>query len=227
MRSARQARADERQAPALKLAKISVPKVLRPGGQWAAWASYNVSCILENRMKIAKNTVVSVAYKLSDAQGNLIEESDEPMVYLHGGYDGTFPKIEEELDGHEAGFETSIQLEPQDAFGEYDPDLVKIEPRDRFPEPLEVGMQFEGTPEEGDEDLDSLVYVVTDVAEDKVVLDGNHPLAGMALRFALTVKDVRPATEDEIQHEHAHGADGLEVLDEDDEEDDDSKPTLH
>jgi FKBP-type peptidyl-prolyl cis-trans isomerase SlyD len=89
-------------------------------------------------------------------------------------------------------------------------------------------MQFEGTPEEGDEDLDSLVYVVTDVAEDKVVLDGNHPLAGMALRFALTVKDVRPATEDEIQHEHAHGADGLEILDEDDEEDDDkSGPTLH
>jgi FKBP-type peptidyl-prolyl cis-trans isomerase SlyD len=89
-------------------------------------------------------------------------------------------------------------------------------------------MQFEGTPEEGDEDLDSLVYVVTEVAEDKVVLDGNHPLAGMALRFALTVKDVRPATEDEIQHEHAHGADGLEILDEDDEEDEDkSGPTLH
>jgi FKBP-type peptidyl-prolyl cis-trans isomerase SlyD len=89
-------------------------------------------------------------------------------------------------------------------------------------------MQFEGTPEEGDEDLDSLVYVVTDVAEDKVVLDGNHPLAGMALRFALTVKDVRPATEDEIQHEHAHGADGLEVLDEDeDDEEDKSGPTLH
>jgi FKBP-type peptidyl-prolyl cis-trans isomerase SlyD len=226
--SAYQAKAAQQKAPTLKLATNSVPKLHRPGGQWAAWASYNVSCILENRMKIAKNTVVSVAYKLSDAQGNLIEESDEPMVYLHGGYDGTFPKIEEELDGHEAGFETQIQLEPQDAFGEYDPDLVKIEPRDRFPEPLEVGMQFEGTPEEGDEDLDSLVYVVTDVAEDKVVLDGNHPLAGMALRFALTVKDVRPATEDEIQHEHAHGADGLEILDDDDEEDEGkSGPTLH
>ncbi|CAD6539973.1 FKBP-type peptidyl-prolyl cis-trans isomerase SlyD [Paraburkholderia hiiakae] len=181
-------------------------------------------------MKIAKDTVVSVAYKLSDAQGNLIEESDEPMVYLHGGYDGTFPKIEEVLDGQEPGFETQVQLEPQDAFGEYDPDLVKIEPRNRFPEPLEVGMQFEGTPEEGDEDLDTLVYTVTDVAEDKVVLDGNHPLAGMALRFALTVKEVRVATEDEIEHEHAHGADGLEVIDEDEEDDGDegaSKPTLH
>lgn len=178
-------------------------------------------------MKIAKDTVVSVAYRLSDAQGNLIEESDEPMVYLHGGYDGTFPKIEEVLDGKEPGFETQIQLEPEDAFGEYDPELVKVEPRERFPEPLEVGMQFEGTPEEEDEDLDALVYTVTDVAEDKVVLDGNHPLAGMALRFVLQVKEVRQATEDEIEHEHAHGTDGIEVVDEDEDDDADSKPTLH
>ena len=76
-------------------------------------------------MKIAKDTVVSVAYKLSDAHGNLIEESDEPMVYLHGGYDGTFPKIEEQLDGQEPGYQTQIQLEPQDAFGDYDPELVE------------------------------------------------------------------------------------------------------
>jgi FKBP-type peptidyl-prolyl cis-trans isomerase SlyD len=178
-------------------------------------------------MKIVKNTVVSLAYKLSDAQGNLIEESDEPMVYLHGGYDGTFPKIEEALDGQEPGFATQIQLEPTDAFGEYDPELVKIETRVRFPEPLEVGMQFEGTPEEGDDDLDALIYTVTDVAEDKVVLDGNHPLAGMALRFDLTVADVREATPEEIEHEHAHGADGVEVMDPEDEEDEDTGPTLH
>lgn len=79
--------------------------------------------------------------------------------------------------------------------------------------------------------MDSLIYTVTDVAEDKVVLDGNHPLAGMALRFALTVKDVREATEDEIEHEHAHGAEGLEIVDEDEDEDGDgdtpSGRTLH
>ncbi|KMZ13055.1 FKBP-type peptidyl-prolyl cis-trans isomerase SlyD [Candidatus Burkholderia humilis] len=183
-------------------------------------------------MKIAKDKVVSVAYKLSDAQGNLIEESDEPTVYLHGGYDGTFPKIEEALDGQEPGYETLIQLEPQDAFGEYDPELVKIEERNRFPEPLEVGMQFEGTPEDADDELDTLIYTVTDVAEDKVVLDGNHPLAGMALRFALSVQEVRDATEDEIEHQHAHGADGLSIADEDEDDDDDeprkdSGPTLH
>jgi len=178
-------------------------------------------------MKIVKKTVVSLAYKLSDAQGNLIEESDEPMVYLHGGYDGTFPKIEEALDGQEPGFATQVQLEPTDAFGEYDTELVKIEARGRFPEPLEVGMQFEGTPEEGDDDLDALIYTVTDVAEDKVVLDGNHPLAGMALRFDLTVSEVRNATPEEIEHEHAHGADGVEVMDLEDEEDDEGGPTLH
>lgn len=188
-------------------------------------------------MKIAKGTVVSVAYRLSDAQGNLIEESGEggPMVYLHGGYDGMFPKIEEVLDGHEPGFETWIQLEPQEAFGEYDPELVKLEPRSRFPEPLEVGMQFEGTPEESDDDPGTLIYTVTDVAGETVVLDGNHPLAGMALRFALTVTDVREATEDEIVQEHAWGLDDLEIVDEDEEGDDDDDekarpvwaPTLH
>jgi FKBP-type peptidyl-prolyl cis-trans isomerase SlyD len=171
-------------------------------------------------MKIVKNTVVSVSYTLSDAQGNLIEQSDEPMVYLHGGYDGTFPKIEEVLDGREPGFETMIQLEPDDAFGEYDPELVKIEERGRFPEPLEIGMQFEGTPEESDDDLDALIYTVTDLAEDKVVLDGNHPLAGMALRFNLKVTEVREATADEVEHEHAHGADGLHVADDDEDDDD-------
>jgi FKBP-type peptidyl-prolyl cis-trans isomerase SlyD len=98
-------------------------------------------------MKIAKNTVVSVNYKLSDAQNNLIEEGSQPMVYLHGGYENTLPKIEEELDGKEVGYSSTIQVEPEDAFGDYDPELVKVEDRKRLPEPLEVGMQFEGVAE--------------------------------------------------------------------------------
>ena len=158
-------------------------------------------------MKIAKNTVVTVHYKLSDAQGNLIEESSEPMVYLHGGYENTLPKIEEALEGKEAGFETMVHVEPDDAFGQYDADLVKVEPRNRLPTPLEVGMQFEGSPD-GGEDEESLIFTVTDIADDKVVLDGNHPLAGMSLRFALNVAQVRSATEEEIAHEHVHGAHG-------------------
>jgi FKBP-type peptidyl-prolyl cis-trans isomerase SlyD len=161
-------------------------------------------------MKIAKNSVVTLNYKLSDAQGNLIEESRErePMIYLHGGYGNTLPKIEEALDGKDAGYETTIQVEPEDAFGEYDAALVKIEARDRLPTPLEVGMQFEGTPESGEASDESLIFTVTDIADDKVVLDGNHPLAGMALRFSLQVTDVRDATDEEIAHEHVHGAHG-------------------
>ena len=127
-------------------------------------------------MKIAKNTVVTVHYKLSDAQGNLIEESREPMVYLHGGYENTLPKIEEALDGKDTGFETTIQVEPDDAFGEYDSSLVKVEPRDRLPTPLEVGMQFEGLPDGGDDDEAAIIFTVTDIADDKVVLDGNHQI---------------------------------------------------
>ncbi|QYF92158.1 peptidylprolyl isomerase [Massilia sp. PAMC28688] len=170
-------------------------------------------------MKIAKNTVVSVKYKLSDAQNNLIDDGQQPMVYLHGGYENTLPKIEEELDGKEEGYNATIQVEPDDAFGDYDPALVKVEPRNRLPEPLEVGMQFEGMPDANDADEEAMIFTVTDIADDKVVLDGNHPLAGMALRFELTVVGVRAATDEEIAHEHVHGAHGHHHGEEDDGDD--------
>jgi FKBP-type peptidyl-prolyl cis-trans isomerase SlyD len=169
-------------------------------------------------MKIEKNTIVSLRYKLTDAQNNVIEEPDSPMVYLHGGYEGTFPKIETLLDGQDIGYEATIQLEPSEAFGEYDPELLKIEPRTRFPEPLEIGMQFEGIPDadeesgtlqEPDSDDEPLIYTVTDVAGSQVVLDGNHPLAGMALRFWVQVEDIRAATEDEIQNRHPEGGESF------------------
>jgi FKBP-type peptidyl-prolyl cis-trans isomerase SlyD len=169
-------------------------------------------------MKIEKNTIVSLRYKLTDAQNNVIEEPDSPMVYLHGGYEGTFPKIETLLDGQDIGYEATIQLEPSEAFGEYDPELLKIEPRTRFPEPLEVGMQFEGIPDaqeestvadEPDSDDEPLIYTVTDVADNQVVLDGNHPLAGMALRFWVQVEDIRAATDDEIQNRHPEGGESF------------------
>ena len=181
------------------------------------------------RMKIEKNTIVSLRYKLTDAQNNVIEEPDSPMVYLHGGYEGTFPKIETLLDGQDIGYEATIQLEPSEAFGEYDPELLKIEPRTRFPEPLEIGMQFEGIPdaqeesdlaEETDTDDEPLIYTVTDVADSQVVLDGNHPLAGMALRFWVQVEDIRAATEDEIQNRHPKGGESFTFGMPNDDEDD-------
>jgi len=175
-------------------------------------------------MKIAQNTVVSVNYKLSDAQNNLIEDGAQPMVYLHGGYENTLPKIEEELDGKEVGYASTLHIEPEDAFGDYDPALVKVEDRARLPEPLEVGMQFEGVAEGADDE--PTIFTVTDIADDKVVLDGNHPLAGMALRFELSVIDVRAATEEEIAHGHVHGAHGHHGHDDDDDLDD-SEPDDH
>ncbi|MFC0348532.1 FKBP-type peptidyl-prolyl cis-trans isomerase [Undibacterium danionis] len=177
-------------------------------------------------MKIAKNTVVTVEYSLSDTLGNLIEQGQEPMVYLHGGYENTLPKIEEALDGKAVGFNETIQVEPEDAFGEYDAELVKIEDRARLPSPIEVGMQFEGTPEESD-DGESIIFTVTEIAEGKVVLDGNHPLAGIALRFTLNVIDVREATEEEIAHGHVHGAHGHHHDDEDDEDGEYRTYSLH
>lgn len=156
-------------------------------------------------MKITKNTVVTVKYQLLDAQNNLLEDGIEPIVYLHGDYETVLPAIEKALDGKEKGYSTMIQVEPYDAFGDYDPELLHIEDRSKFPEPLQVGMQFEGIPEEEDDEAESIIYTVTDIAEDKVVLDGNHPLAGIALRFSLDVLEVRAATEEEIAQESAHG----------------------
>ncbi len=169
-------------------------------------------------MNIAKDTVVSLHYKLSDAQGNLIEQSSEPMVYLHGGYGNTLPKIESALDGKAVGFQTQIQVEPEDAFGEYDAELVKIEPRNLFPEDREVCMQVEGSPD-GEQHAESRVFTVTDIEEGKVVLDGNHPLAGMALRFALDVVEIRKASAEEIAHGHVHGPGGHHHHHDDDDDD--------
>jgi FKBP-type peptidyl-prolyl cis-trans isomerase SlyD len=174
-------------------------------------------------MKITKNTVVTLTYRLTDAQGEFIEETEEPMVYLHGGYDGIFPRIEEALEGKEAGYTSVLNLGPDDAFGQYDADQVRVEPRSKFPEPLEIGMRFEGVPEDPEEDVE--ILTVTDLTADTVVLDANHPLAGVGLRFDLEVLDVRPASEEEITHEHAHGEHGHDHLH--DHDDDNGGSSLH
>ncbi len=160
-------------------------------------------------MKIAKNTVVCIDIEMSDIHGSLIERSEEPLVYLHGGYDNIFPVVEEALEGRLAGDTLKVRLEPEEAFGDYDEELVRLESRQKFPEVLEVGMQFEGVPgDEVEEDEEQMIYTITDIANDKVVLDGNHPLAGMALDFSCTVKTVRAATEEEVEHGHVHDPDG-------------------
>ncbi len=160
-------------------------------------------------MQIAKNTIVTITYQLSNLSGELLEQVDaqEPVSYLHGGYDGIFPTVEEALEGKQVGDRVELTMEPEYAFGEYEAELVRIEARNLFPAETVVGMQFEGAAEGSD---DYMLYTVTDLTEDTVVVDGNHPLAGQTLRFDCTVIDVRPATADEIAHGHAHGEHGHE-----------------
>lgn len=156
-------------------------------------------------MQIGPNTVVTLAYRVTDSDGNLIDAGEHPLVYMHGGHGGIFEKIETELEGQVAGFQKDIRLLPEEAFGEYDAELVMVEARDLFPDDIEVGMQFERATEEGD---DEMLYTITDIAEGKVVVDGNHPLAGLALVFSCTVSDVRAASPEEVAHGHVHGPGG-------------------
>jgi FKBP-type peptidyl-prolyl cis-trans isomerase SlyD len=157
-------------------------------------------------MDIGKDSVVSLTYQVKDESGNLIDQTDEPISYLHGGYHGIFPAIEEALQGKKVGDTCSVHLTPEDAFGEPDPSLVRVEPRDVFPVPdIRPGMQFEGGVEGSDE---TVIYTVTNVTDKDVTVDGNHPLAGKTLDFDCQVTDVRPATQEEIQHGHVHGAHG-------------------
>lgn len=159
-------------------------------------------------MQIDPGTVVTLSYDLRDADGQPLEEEGAELAYLHGGFGGIFPKVEAALAGKKPGDEASVALEPEDAFGEYDAELLRVEPRDRFPAEIEVGMRFEGVP--GDREDEALIYTVTDVTPDTVVVDGNHPLAGERLWFRCAVKEVRRATPEEISHGHAHGDLGIE-----------------
>ena len=158
-------------------------------------------------MRIEAGTVVTLAYELRDAAGEALEDEGARMAYLHGGYGDIFPKVEAALAGQEVGHELNITLEPDDAFGEYYAELLRVEPRDRFPKEVEVGMRFEGVP--GDDEEAALIYTVTDVTPEAVVVDGNHPLAGERLWFKCVVQDVRRATPEEIRHVHVHGDLGL------------------
>lgn len=156
-------------------------------------------------MQILKNTVVTLNYTVTDSDGNLIDDGANPLVYLHGGYDGIFPLIEETLHGKNVGESFRVKLQPEDAFGDYDEELVMIESVEQFPENIEVGMAFERVGDDGEEDM---VYRITDIQDGKVVVDGNHPLAGMSLVFDGKIADVRQATAEELSHGHVHGPGG-------------------
>jgi FKBP-type peptidyl-prolyl cis-trans isomerase SlyD len=165
-------------------------------------------------MQIAAPCVVTLTWILQDAQGQPIDELKEPLEFFFGG-DDLLAKVEEVLAGQESGFEVTLHLEPEQAFGDYDAAKVCFEDRALFPAELREGMQFEGLPagaRTSGMPADA-IYTVTEIYPSHVVLDGNHPLAGMALRLALRVHDVRDASDEEIEQRSVGSSDLLSVLD--------------
>ena len=150
--------------------------------------------------EVTNPCVVSLTWRLEDAQSELIDTLDEATEFFVGGED-LLPKVEEALLEQPVGAELALALEPVDAFGDYDPGLVCFEPKALFPEGIEPGMRLEGLPKGAqtpDMPLDT-IYTVTEVYPEHVVLDGNHPLAGIGLRMYLTVRGIRAATPDELK----------------------------
>ncbi len=149
-------------------------------------------------MEITPQCVVALTWTLQDTLGEALDELTEPVEFLVGGED-LLARIEEALQGHQAGDRLDLHLEPEEAFGDYNEELVFLEPRSLFPEQLEEGMTFEGLPAGANEQAPKdLLYTVTEIYPEHVVVDGNHPLAGIALRLHLKVERVREATEEEI-----------------------------
>ncbi|MDH5339149.1 MAG: FKBP-type peptidyl-prolyl cis-trans isomerase [Rubrivivax sp.] len=150
-------------------------------------------------MLIESPCVVSLTWSMTDAQNRPIDTLDTPTEFFFGG-DDLLAAIEDALAGQSVGFEAQVQIEPEQGFGDYRPELVCFEPRALFPAELTTGMAFEGLPAgHTTQGMDAdAIYLVTEVYPEHVVLDGNHPLAGMALRLAIKVQGVRAATDEEV-----------------------------
>ncbi|MDD5324009.1 MAG: FKBP-type peptidyl-prolyl cis-trans isomerase [Polaromonas sp.] len=151
-------------------------------------------------MKITPQCVVALTWTLKDTLGEVLDELGDPVEFLLGG-DDLLAKIEESLQGHESGDRLDLHLEPEYAFGDYDETLVFLEPRTLFPAELEEGMTFDGAALPAGlsgQIPQNHIYTVTEIYPEHVVLDGNHPLAGIAIRLAVKIEAVRQASEDEI-----------------------------
>ena len=149
-------------------------------------------------MKITDQCVAALTWTLKDTLGETLDTLDEPVEFLIGG-DDPLAKIDAALQGKVAGDELKLHLEPEDAFGDYNDQLLFLEPRNLFPAEIEVGMAFEGLPPGGNPSAPAeLLYFVSEIYPEHVVMDANHPLAGIAIRIQLKVHAVREATLDEI-----------------------------
>ncbi|MDD2385064.1 MAG: peptidylprolyl isomerase [Sulfurospirillaceae bacterium] len=152
-------------------------------------------------MYITKNSMVTLDYTVTDADNHLIDSGAEPIVYLHGGYGSIFDKLEHALEGKTIGENVVVKLNANEAFGEYQNDLVLVEPRSSFDDTIAVDQQIEMIYGNEEEDAIKIIYTVTAIEEDSVILDGNHPLSGLNIIFDTTVIAIRKASEQEI-NEH-------------------------
>ncbi len=153
-------------------------------------------------MQIKKDSVVSFHYTLNDGDGKLLDTSagKDAFAYIHGG-GMIVPGLEERLEGAKAGDSMQVQVEASKGYGDIDPNLLQRVPLDKFGgQQVEEGMQFQ-TP-------DHRVWSVLEVKDGVVVINGNHPLAGVTLHFSVEITDVREATADELSHGHVHGPGG-------------------
>ena len=147
---------------------------------------------------ITPQCVVALTWTLKDTLGEELDVLDKPVEFLVGGGD-LLPKIDEALQGHEVGDSLNLHLEPEDAFGDFIDKLIFLEARSRFPKNIEEGQSFEGLPPGCNPDAPpDLLYTITEIYPEHVVLDANHPLAGIAIRLHLKVAGIREATEDEV-----------------------------
>ncbi|MBT4613180.1 MAG: peptidylprolyl isomerase [Gemmatimonadetes bacterium] len=159
-------------------------------------------------MQIAEKCVVSIQYKLSDDEGEVLDSSEdgEPLVYLHGA-DNIIPGLEKELTGKQVGDSLKVTIQPEEGYGAVNEEMIQTVERSAFEgvDKIEPGMRFEAA---GEEEGETQLIVVVEVTDDEVTVDGNHPLAGEVLHFEVTVDEVREATEEELTHGHAHGPGG-------------------
>lgn len=157
-------------------------------------------------MQVGKNSVVAIDYTLTDDQGEVLDSSKgrEPLAYLHGS-GNIIPGLEKALEGKETGESFTVRVPPEEAYGERSEDLKQAVPRDMFQgvDDLQVGMQFQASA--GGQ---TQIVTVVGIEGDQVTVDANHPMAGVALNFDVEVKDIREATQEELEHGHVHGAGG-------------------
>ncbi len=157
-------------------------------------------------MQLGNDKVGTINYKLIDSDGNQLDESsDGSFSYLHGA-NNIIPGLEKALEGRKSGDSVSVDVKAEDAYGDHNEDLVQRVPRDIFPEDIDIsiGMQFHAQSSEGH----PMIVTINTIEEEEIVVDGNHPMAGMALHFDVDIIDVRDATSEEIDHGHVHGEDG-------------------